>query len=76
MSYQEKDKPNSSTGNGDVGHIKDTGTDRSNTHIYKINDFSLIENAVYQISSASGQNERKRDDCWIPNLFRFYEVAQ
>ena len=36
---------------------------RSDAHIHKINDSSFVKNAIYQISSASSQNEYKGDGC-------------
>ena len=63
MPYQNKDKPDRSNCNGDISHIKDSGTESSDAHIHKINDSSFVKNAIYQISSASSQNEYKGDGC-------------
>jgi hypothetical protein len=60
MSYRKQDKPNSSKCNGDISYIKDPGTDRPNANIYKINNSSIVENAVYQISGTPGKNEREQ----------------
>ena len=51
------EKPNTPNRNSYIGHIEDTGTQRANTQIHKIDDLPLIADPVDQVADSATQQE-------------------